>query len=219
MNESYNVFISWSGPRSEHVATYLREWLSMMVHYARPWISTRDIDKGAQGLNEIRSVLADIKVGICCLTPENVNSPWILYEAGALTKTVDHETRLCTYLLGGLTADQIRPPLGMFQHTYANKGDTRRLIHTINKVVSSSPLPQATLDGLFDKLWPDLEAHLQNLPNAERAAPPKRGLEEMVAEILDLTRASANASSRAELGRRRLADPRGEAEAAKAAGR
>lgn len=208
MNETYNVFISWSGVRSEHVARYLRQWLSMMVHYARPWMSETDIDKGVQGLNEIRTVLAGVKVGICCLTPENLNSPWILYEAGALTKTVDHDTRLCTYLLGGLMPNQIVPPLGMFQHTHANREDTRKLIHTINKVVSSSPLAEFTLDGLFNKLWPDLEAHLQNLPKAEESAPPKRGLEDMVAEILELTRASANASSPEWPGRRHFAGPR-----------
>jgi hypothetical protein len=102
MTEEYNVFISWSGHRSEWVAKAMRNWLPLVLQSAKPWMSEADIDKGSRGLVEVSSKLVGMKVGIVCLTPENLNEPWILYEAGALSKAIDDKTRLCTYLLGGL---------------------------------------------------------------------------------------------------------------------
>jgi hypothetical protein len=192
MSKPYNIFISWSGIRSRHIAAFLREWLPTVLQSTHPWMSEADIDKGSRGLDEIKAALTDIKIGITCLTPENINAAWILYEAGGLTKTVDDKTRLCTYLLGGLKPQQIPPPLGMFQHTIAEKADTRRLISTINRVVGDGSLSDLQLDNLFNKFWPDLEEKLKNMPPAEEEAPPTRNELDMIAEILDLSRAAAN---------------------------
>src|SRR5437899_3787788 len=93
MGKLDNVFISWSGARSRHVAETLREWLPTVLQATKPWIS-RDIDKGARGLSEIDRALKAMKVGIICLTPENLDARWIHYEAGALSKTFDDKTRV-----------------------------------------------------------------------------------------------------------------------------
>src|SRR5262249_35845537 len=113
MSKAHNVFISWSGQRSRFVADVLRNWLPMIVQAAKPWMSDTDIDKGSRGLHEIGRGLDGMKVGIVCLTPENLNVPWVLYEAGALSKTIDNKTRLCTYLLASLQFQDVKPPLGM----------------------------------------------------------------------------------------------------------
>jgi len=71
---------------------------------------------------------------------------------------VDDKTRVCTYLLGGLENKDIEPPLGHFQHTKPEKEDTRQLLHTINKAVGGDdPLPEKTLDAVFDQFWPELK--------------------------------------------------------------
>ena len=106
----HNVFISWSGLRSQHVAQALREWLPVVLQTAKPWMSASDIEKGSRGLDEVSSRLQGMKVGIVCLTPENMDAPWILYEAGALSKTIDDKMRLCTYLLGGLQFQDVKAP-------------------------------------------------------------------------------------------------------------
>jgi hypothetical protein len=138
-----NVFISWSGTRSKLIADAFREWLPVVIQAVRPWMSTANIDKGSRSLTEMAKALDGIKVGITFLTPENLDAPWILHEAGSLTKTVDDSTRLCTYLLGGLKNADIEPPLGQFQYTIPEKEDTRHLIHTINNAVGEDdPLPE-----------------------------------------------------------------------------
>jgi hypothetical protein len=191
---SHNVFISWSGNRSKHVAEALRDWLPMVLQAAKPWISSVDIEKGSRGLAELARALENIKVGIICLTPENLSEKWILFEAGALSKTLDPGTRLCTYLLGGLQPRDVPRPLGEFQATVADKDDTKRLIHTLNKGLGS-PVSEPHLNGAFVGLWERLEAELKAMPKSETEAPSKRTLEDMVAEILELTREAARYNS------------------------
>src|ERR1700684_2611083 len=101
----HNVFISWSGERSIHIAEALRWWLKMVVQATKPFMSKTDIDKGSRWHIELAKALESMKVGIICLTPENLSASWLLFEAGALSKTMDKGTLVCTYLLAGL-----RPP-------------------------------------------------------------------------------------------------------------
>ncbi|MGA8214436.1 MAG: hypothetical protein WB799_12640 [Candidatus Sulfotelmatobacter sp.] len=152
MIKNHNVFIGWSGERSRLVAEFLRSWISKVVQSARPWISETDIEKGSRGLDEISKALADIRVGITCLTPENLQRPWIFFEAGALSKTIGDRTRLCTYLIAGLEPQDVVPPLGMFQATRAIKRDTLKLVRTVNRAVGDSPVPEEDLDELFDAM-------------------------------------------------------------------
>jgi hypothetical protein len=98
----HNVFISWSGDRSKHVALALRDWLPMVLQAAKAFMSATDIVKGSRGLVELAGTLEVVKVGIICLTPENLSAPWLLFESGALSKTLDKGTLVCTYLLAGL---------------------------------------------------------------------------------------------------------------------
>jgi hypothetical protein len=191
-NTSDNVFISWSGRRSRWVADALRDWLPLVIQAARPWMSGREVQKGSRGLHEVARALEGIKVGITCLTPENLSAPWILYEAGALSKALDDETRLCTYLLGGLQVQDIQPPLGMFQATKAEKEETRRLIQAINIAISDHPVPDTHLSEIFDAMWPRLEDKLGTMPKAEEDVVAKRSPDEMIAEILEISRAEAN---------------------------
>lgn len=205
MMQEHNVFISWSGERSLVVASKLREWLPMVVQTARPWLSESDIDKGSRWLSELTKALSVSTVGISCLTAESLDSPWLLFEAGALSKTIE-TTRLCTYLLDGLKPEDIKQPLGMFQATRATKDETRKLVHTINVAISATPVKEEHLDQVFDAMWPLLEKAIKELPAISAKTPIKRDQGEMVAEILDIlrsgvTRKIAEGSETADLKR------------------
>jgi hypothetical protein len=193
-----NILISWSGERSLLVAKAIRKWLPKIIQTAKPWMSDTDIAKGSRGLDDLSKALEGIKVGISCLTPENLREPWILFEAGALSKSLDDRTRLCTFLVGGLQLQDVSPPLGMFQATRAEKEDTRKLMHTINQALSNEPISEEDLNDLFDKMWPTLEDTLKTLPEPTQTVAPKRPLEDMVAEILENARAEASRRKRSE---------------------
>lgn len=138
-----------------------------------------------------QKLFPESKWGILCLTPENLEAPWLLFEGGALSKTIDDKTCLCTYLLAGLRPQDVRFPLGMFQATRSDREDTRKLVHTVNRAVSVDPVKEEHLDKAFAAMWPELEQCIARLPEPERAVKAKRGSEDMIAEILELSRAAA----------------------------
>ena len=83
------VFISWSGNKSHKVALLFREWLPSVIQSVVPYVSSEDIDKGARWSTDIAKELEDSTFGILCVTKENLNAPWLSFEAGALSKTMD----------------------------------------------------------------------------------------------------------------------------------
>ena len=93
------VFISWSGDSSRDVARALRGWQPKALQFVDPFMSETDIDKGTRWATEVSAQLEAAKVGIICLTPGNLFKPWLLFESGALSKTLS-STYVCTYLLG-----------------------------------------------------------------------------------------------------------------------
>lgn len=191
MSKPFNIFISWSGDRSKIIAEALKDWLPRVLQSARPWLSTRDIEKGTRSLSEMNKALGGMGLGISCLTPENLGAPWILYEAGALSKTFDDDrSRLWTYLLSGLKPQDVEPPLSQFQHTRAEEKETLTLVQSINTSINTveDRLPDDVVKDAFNAFWPTLKKALDALPAQEKPIKPKRSSDEMIAEILDLCR-------------------------------
>jgi hypothetical protein len=104
-----------------------------------------------------------------CLTPENLDSLWLLFEAGALSKKLG-KARVCTYLLD-LKNSRVPRPLGMFQHTVIGEEETRSLLEAINNA-QSQPIEKNTLDKSFRALWPELRDKLRHVPPPEKASKP-----------------------------------------------
>ncbi|MBV9868437.1 MAG: toll/interleukin-1 receptor domain-containing protein [Abitibacteriaceae bacterium] len=184
------VFLSWSGARSKAVAELLRDWLPDVIQSVEPWLSANDIEKGSRWSREIAQQLEASKVGIFCMTHENLNARWLLFEAGAISKAKD--ARACTFLLDIRPAD-IEPPLSEFQHTTCTKEDVFHLLSTINKAIERDgqdgerSLPDARLNSVFDRAWPELESKLkviaENVTN--EASAPIRTDRAILEEVLD----------------------------------
>lgn len=81
------------------MAKALRTWLPKIINAIKPWLSSADIDKGARWGSDLALRLEGSKAGIICLTPSNLQSEWILFEAGALSKTIQN-TFVCPLLIG-----------------------------------------------------------------------------------------------------------------------
>lgn len=179
------VFISWSGEASRLVAQALREWLPQIIQAVKPWLSEKDINKGARWHSDLAKNLEETSVGIFCLTKENLTAPWILFEAGAVSKKVE-ESFVCTYLIG-LTHGDVTEPLSQFQATIANKKeDTRKLLMTINQALKENALKEDQLNKAFEKWWPDLEEKLKSKPFPKPES--KRDTRELLEEILSIVR-------------------------------
>jgi hypothetical protein len=89
-------------------------------------MSDSDIDIGARWGPNLDKELEETHFGILCLTPECLESPWIHYEAGALSKFVD-KAHVCPYLLG-LEPSDVKGPFVNFQAAEANKTGTLKLV-------------------------------------------------------------------------------------------
>ncbi len=188
MNTDRNVFISWSGERSRSVAKALRAWLPIILQAAKPWMSDTEIEKGSRGISEITRALAGMRVAIRLPYARESRSTMAGIRGGRLSKSIDDKSRLCTYLFGGLSFQDVKPPLSMFQATRADKEDTRKLIHSINKAIQDAPVSESDLDELFDAMWPSLEKSLNGIAPPDQSTVFKRPTDDMVAEILDWAR-------------------------------
>ncbi|WP_321150099.1 TIR domain-containing protein [Aeromonas jandaei] len=182
------VFLSWSGERSRLVATLLDEWLRCVLQAIRPWISTKDIDRGSLWFSEIQDQLQDVTTGIICLTQENKEKPWILFEAGALAKGLSN-SRVCTLLID-LEPHDIRDPLAQFNHTKPDQDGIYALVHTLNNRLGDNRLDTAILTKVLDTYWAQFEQRFQAIiadtPITEKAkARPEK---DILAEILEHTR-------------------------------
>jgi len=180
-----NVTISWSKDRSKRVAEALRDWMPTVAHRVDAWMSERDIEGGVRWGDDLAEQLEVSPFGILCLTPENLTSEWVLFEAGALSKA--RKSRVVPYLLGIRPSD-VRPPLGQFNCVTADKAGTRKLLTALNGKVPGGGLEEALLDSLFTAAWPKLEAILDDIPPAPELVEPRRP-EEMMVEVLDEVRA------------------------------
>jgi len=180
------VFLSWSGERSRLIAEILRGWLPLVIQAVKPWLSASDIDKGTRWSSDIATQLEETSFGIICLTPENLDAPWIQFEAGALSKTIDGAF-VCPYLFEVEPSD-IKGPLVQFQTTRATKEDTKNLVNTINSLLQES-IPEVQLNKVFEMWWPDFEEKLGAVNNKiKEHIQIKRSDRELLEEILDTLR-------------------------------
>lgn len=183
------IFMSWSGARSKAAAELLSDWIKCVIQASRPWISTRDIDRGALWFSEISDQLKDTTVGIVCLTQENKNRPWILFEAGALAKGLS-SNRVCTFLVDLKPAD-LEDPLAQFNHTLPDKESVWELVRTLNGCLGPVGLDERILEQVFSTYWGQFEerfkALLKQFPPSEKPEP--RSEKNLLAEILENTRA------------------------------
>jgi hypothetical protein len=156
------------------------------LQFVKPYFSPADIDKGARWNNEISKELEQSKIGIIAMTEENLTSPWIMFETGAISKVVE-EGQVCPILFDIRKTDLVGP-LASFQAIDFNKDEVRQLLTTINKAAKEAALPERNLDEAFDKWWPDLEKRVKAIPTAQAPSRPKRTTDDLLRENLELTR-------------------------------
>lgn len=169
------VFISWSGKRSLAVAESLCDFIPRIIPELenRLFLST-GIEKGARWSDEIARHLEEADAGILCLTAEGLNSTWLHFEAGALTKGLDStrarrgeagstssSSRIFTYL-HGIEPTAFSGPLSEYQWTAANRDDTWRLMQALHGLFGDARADFRSARQRFDELWPELERDLRH---------------------------------------------------------
>lgn len=172
-----------------------------------PFLSSTDIRSGSRWYEEIAKELGQSRFGIVCLTPDNLEAAWILFEAGALAKTsaeiqkeltergkAASKNYLCPYLIGGLKESDIKPPLSQYHWRESTETSTLELFQDINSIIKEIEGPEEALSdedlkSTFAPFWPALKAAIDTAPSMMK--PKQRTPEEYLEEILGLVRGLA----------------------------
>ena len=184
------VFISWSGELSKELGEILSKWIPSVLQSVRPYFTPEGIEKGSRWSTEIAKELEDSRIGIIMLTRDNLLEPWIMFEAGALSKELDR-SRICPILFGVGSSDLIGP-LVQFQATSFSKEEMKKLVKSINNACDDQKLEDRVVENVFEKWWPDLEEQVRLAMGKKRDGGDRksRSDREIIEEILNLNRAS-----------------------------
>jgi hypothetical protein len=193
------VFICWSGTRSQLIADAVKTLLQATV----PALKDDDqiflsggIAKGVTWFDAILSALKDAKAGIACVTAENVSSPWMHFEAGALAGEVSklpiphanetaapgtddappvsaHRSRLFT-VLHGVDMSALDGPLSAYQGTSTTPDEMSALVRALRLLFGDAVKPDYTIP---EKPWNEFAKQLRH------AVMPVR---ELVADFRDI---------------------------------
>jgi len=162
------VFISWSGERSRAVAEGLYDALSNAMPHIPFRLSSQDVRAGRLWMEELSGLLEGSDFGVLCLTPENRRAPWVLFEAGAISKGVGRSC-VVPYVLD-FPIQALEFPLAAFQAVPANKDGTHELIKSLNQAFALA-VPADRLERIFETHWPGLKERLGAARSVEPPGP------------------------------------------------
>jgi hypothetical protein len=175
------VFLSWSGERSQALAEAVKDWLQLVLHYVEPWLSQLDIEAGERWATEVAKELEASNFGIITITRENISSPWILFEAGALARSIQ-EGRVVPLLLD-IEFKDVTGPLAQFQSKKVDMSGLTDVVRALNSL-SKVPIPDGRLNQLVELAWPKFEEKLVAIPKTPPAAKHNRPQSEILEELV-----------------------------------
>ncbi len=152
------IFISWSGERSKIFAESFYDFTKRLLHPLKPWMSSIEIQKGQRWSQEIGNRLSNDMIGVICITPENQDSQWLLFESGAISKVME-ESRVCPILIGMEKRD-LTGPLAQFQATSLEKEDMLNLILSLNELLDEYKKEKELLIEEFEEKWDNFKTTL-----------------------------------------------------------
>lgn len=197
------VFLSWSGVKSQKIAIILRDWIPSVIQSVEPYVSSEDIDKGARWNGEIAKELDESAFGILCVTKDNTEEPWLLFEAGALSKRIDI-SRVCPFLFD-LKRSDLKGPLSQFQSSLFEKEEVRKLMNSINSACGDTGIAEDRLNAAFNMWWPNLEESYTKLIKEFKdkdniiQASDKAKQEDILEELLNVVRSNQRILSSPEI--------------------
>jgi hypothetical protein len=131
-----------------------------MLYDVSTFMSQESIPSGSDWATVLARELQGSIFTIVCLTPQNLSSPWLLYEAGALTR--EPEQRLCALLLGGVTVQDIPGPLSRYQHRTWSRDQFEVLMRDIRAILAEPPT-EKEFDASLKQHWPEISTRYDEL--------------------------------------------------------
>ncbi len=181
------VFISFSGSRSRALAEILRKHIPHIID-VELFLSKSDIGSGAKWSESLTAELEATDFGILVVTPYNLESKWLHFEAGTLTK--HREGRACALLFDDVRFTNIEGPLAQFQHREFTQEDFTHLMADLNAKLDK-PMSDETLEYRLAKPWADMNQEIKAIPTSPEGEPApteSRDDESKMDEVLTILR-------------------------------
>lgn len=122
-------------------------------HISISFVNSGDIALGNNWTKVLEEAVKTDDCGLLCVTPDNVNSEWLVFEAGILSSNV----KLLIPLLFGVSALQLGTPLHMFQSVPFGVDGMRELVCQLNNLCGYNGVSAYVLEDRFKALYPTLE--------------------------------------------------------------
>ena len=81
------IFLCWSGDRSKEVARILKNSIGQIITGTEA-VWSEDIPSGKEWFPAIIEKTRSCEAAVICFTPENLDSPWMHFEAGAILNSI-----------------------------------------------------------------------------------------------------------------------------------
>lgn len=151
-----------------------------------------DVKAGAAWREEIVSHLQDAVIGIICVSKTNKNAPWLLFEAGALSRTARN---IYLYAIDLDFPEIASGPLSHFKMLSADEKGTSELMQSINGLLGERALPEAKLRQRFAESWPAVLHALPGPPSGDDDQFQVQELAVVLADVVGSTKLSLEAQA------------------------
>nr|WP_315900297.1 TIR domain-containing protein [Cytobacillus firmus] len=147
------------------------------MQYVDPYMSSKDISLGERWSNNIADNLEQSVFGLVFVTPSNINAPWINFEAGALSKTLNSKLIPIIYKADVTILNQ--GPLKQFQSAkHLDQDNVLELLRSINDSNTDGKLDQFRLEKAFEMWWKYLKESIDGVvgdePSGDNAKEPSQ---------------------------------------------
>lgn len=166
-----NVFLSWSKPKSKELAIATKAFLEGMFRKSiEIWISNEGIKFGEMSLLEINMALRKSEKCLVFLTKDNIKSPWIMYESGAVAVAnyQENNTQKTKSSVIPIVFEEIedkefeKNPINQFQRLMFTKNNMRNLVKQLNEVMGAFD-NEELLKAQFEINWKELNKTVKQI--------------------------------------------------------
>jgi hypothetical protein len=162
MHSNINLLLSWSGDSSKEIAEVFNTWLRVYSTELDIFFSPDKIEAGMRWNDELSQKLQDCDIGIFIYTRQNLDSLWMAFEAGALSKKI--KTGKVIPLIFGEPELKLKPPISQFQAKRFSEKGVLETLESINSCLVSRK-SKDDLNDFMKVAWQQLDSDINSVLN------------------------------------------------------
>ena len=155
MKKELTLFISWSGEDAAEIAKILQKWLHTVFSDIKVHVTPEDVEAGKRWSSQIAQLLESSDIGVLVYTAHNLDSLWMAFEAGALSKKINSSKVIP--LLFDVNITDLKGPLSQFQALKFSYENLLKIVESINSELHEEARKSEDLRNNMEFSWDHLE--------------------------------------------------------------